>query len=191
MARGSSSSRGKSPGPAAGRGVAVVGGAAAVVPAAVVPAAAPAMSKFSIKIAAILFWMLMALAVTVDKGDKWLYFVTSGVVFVCLCCLYDLDEKDPNYNHYVLVLICIAACAFYAFDIIPYFANYKEFGKKLASTHPVLEDMYEYVKKYLDEINKEEPEAGIQTLENDTYMQFFLAQYKDFEVAQNKWFGLF
>jgi hypothetical protein len=181
----------KSPGPPAKRGGALAGG----VPAGGVPAGGasvpPAMPKFRIKDVALMFCLLMAAAVTVDQGDKWKFFVTSGVACACMRCLYDLDEKDPNYKGYVVVLVCIAAIAFWAFHIIPYFANYKEFGKKLASTHPVLEEMYGYVKTYIDDIIEQEPEAGIQPLEHETYMQFFLAQFKNFEVAQNKWFGLF
>ena len=153
------------------------------------------MSKFSIKIVAGMFWLLMAAFVTVDKGDKWQYFVTSGVACACLRCLFDLDEKDPNYKHYAFFFICIAACAFYAFDMIPYFANYKEFVKKFVSTHPVLENMYALVKKYIDEFIKDNPEAGMAPVEHDTYMQLVLAQFKSLDVAEKnaekKWFGLF
>ena len=149
------------------------------------------MPKFSIKHAAMLFIMLMIAAAMKGQGHTWVYFNTGGVVYACMRCLYDLDEKDPNYKGYVRVFVCIAAGALWVFHMFPHFANYIEFVKKFVSTHPVLEDMYEYVKKYLDEINKESPEAGVQTLEHDTYMQFVLAQVKDFEVAQNKWFGLF
>jgi hypothetical protein len=186
MTRGSDSSRGKSPGRPAKRGGAVVGDADAVV-----PAAAPAMPKFSIKVAAVIFWLLMAAAATVDQGDKWKYIVTVGVVCACLRCLYDLDEKDPNYNYYVVGLIFIAACAFWAFYMIPYFANYKEFGKKLASTHPVMETMYAIAKENIDEFIKDNPEAGMAPVEHDTYMQLVLAQFKSWEVAQNKLFSLF
>jgi hypothetical protein len=180
MARGSDSSRGKSPGRPAKRG-----GADEVV------SAATAMSKFSIKVAPGMFWLFMAAAVTVDQGDKWKYFVTSGVACACMRCLYDLDEKDPNYKGYVVVLLCISAIAFWAFYIIPYFENYKEFGKKLASTHPVMETMYKLVKENIDEFIKDNPEAGMAPVEHDTYMQLVLAQFKSWEVAENKLFGLF
>jgi hypothetical protein len=135
--------------------------------------------------------MLMADAATVDQGDKFSFLVMSGVAFACLRCLYDLDEKDPNYKGYVVVLICISAGAFWAIYIIPYFANYTEFVKKFVSTHPVLENMYAIAKEYIDEFIKNNPEAGMEPVEHETYMQLVLAQFKDFKVAENKWFGLF
>jgi hypothetical protein len=192
----------KSPGPPAKRGGAVPAGGvpaggvpAGGVPAGGVPAGGasvpPAMPKFSIKVAAGMFWLFMAAAVTVDKGDKWKFFVTSGVAFACLRCLYDLDEKDPNHKYYVVVFVCIAAGAFWVFDMFPHFANYKEFGKKLASTHPVMEEMYALVKENIDEFIKDNPEAGMAPVEHDTYMQLVLAQFKSWEVAENKLFGLF
>jgi len=211
MAKGSDSSRGKSPGPPAKRGGAVgggsvgggsvgggsvgggsvgggsVGGGSVAVGGTV----RPAMPKFSIKFQAVVFWLFMAAAATVDQGDKWKFFVTVGVAWACLRCLYDLDEEDPNYKGYVVVLIWIAAGAFWAFYMIPYFANYKEFVKKFVSTHPVLENMYALVKKYIDEFIKNNPEAGMAPVEHDTYMQLVLAQFKSWEVTENKLFGLF
>jgi len=147
------------------------------------------MSKF--KIAVGMLWLLMAAAATVNQGDKWQFWVSSGVAWACLRCLYDLDEKDPNYKHYAFFFFCIAAGAFWWFHIIPYFANYKEFGKKLASTHPVMETMYAMVKENIDEFIKDNPEAGMAPVQHDTYMQLVLAQFKSWEVAQNKLFGLF
>ena len=156
-----------------------------------VPAAAPAMPKFSVKIVAVVLWMLMAAAATVDQGDKFSFLVMFGVAWACLRCIYDLDEKDPNYKGYVVVLICISAGAFWEIYIIPYFANYVEFVKKFVSTHPVMETMYALVKEYIDEFIKNNPEAGMAPVEHDTYMQLVLAQFKDLNVPQNKWFGLF
>jgi hypothetical protein len=51
--------------------------------------------------------------------------------------------------------------------------------------------MYAMVKENIDEFIKDNPEAGMAPVEHDTYMQLVLAQFKDFEVAQKKWFGLF
>jgi len=149
------------------------------------------MPKFIIKVAAVMIWLLMAYAATVDQDDKFHFLVAFGVAWACLRCLYDLDEEDPNYEGYVVVLICIAAGAFWEIYMIPYFANYKEFVKKFVSTHPVLENMYALVKKYIDEFIKNNPEAGMAPVEHDTYMQLVLAQFKSWEVAENKWFGLF
>ncbi len=156
------------------------------------PAAAPAKPNFSIKHKAVLFIMVMAAAVMVRQGHKFVYFVTGGVVFSCIrSLLYDLDENDPNYKRYVLVLVCISAGAIWVFYMFPHFSSYVEFGKKLASTHPVMETMYAMAKENIDEFIKDNPEAGMAPVEHDTYMQLVLAQFKDFEVAQKKWFGLF
>lgn len=195
MVRGKSpSARVVVPGPAAkkpasgdGGTGAAAGGTGDAVSAAV---AGAVKAHVSYKNVAKLFWLFMACAVTMNKGEKYKFFISSSIACAAFKYLSDLDEKHPRYKSQVLGAVLVSAVAFWCFDMVPYFESDEVFLKWFVGKMPELEKVYTFAHNQLKMYSHGKPVAGVKKTVLD--VGTFHGVLMKLRIPKNtKWFGIF
>jgi len=187
-----SSVRGKSPGRAAKNTASGDGGtgAAAGGKGAVVSGAVAVKAHFSEKNVAQLVWLFMLFAVTMNKGKKILFFMSSFIACAAFKYLSDLDEKHPRYRSQVFLAFLVSLVAFCCFDMIPYFESDEVFLKWFVDNMPEMEKVWTFAHKQLKMYSHGKPVAGVKktVLDNDTFHGVLM---KLRNPKKTKLFGIF
>jgi hypothetical protein len=118
-----------------------------------------------------LVWLFMLVAVTINKGQKILFFMSSIIAFAALKYLSDLDEKHPMYKSHVFGAFLVSAVAFCCFDMVPYFESDEVFLKWFVDKMPEIEKVHTFAHKQLKMYSHGKPVAGVKktVLDNDTF----------------------
>jgi hypothetical protein len=188
-------SSGGVPGPAAkntasgaGGTGAAAGGTGAAVSGGVVVATKP---EISAKIVAMLVWLFLAFATTMNKGQKWQFFISSSVACAAFKVIYDLDEKHPSHKSLVFGVLFLSSVAFMWFDMIAYFECDEAFLKWFVGKMPELEKVYTFAHKQLKLYSNSKPAAGVKktVMDHATFVDVIMKLRN--HKSNNKWFGIF
>jgi len=137
-----------------------------------------------------LIWLLMLFLVTMNKGQKYLFFMSSIIAFAAFKYLSDLDEKHPRYKSQVLGAVLVSAVAFWCFDMVPYFESDEAFLKWLVDKMPELEKVYTFAHNLLKLYSHGKPVAGVKKTVLD--VGTFHGVLMKLRIPKNtKWFGMF
>lgn len=137
-----------------------------------------------------LMWLFMFFAVTMNKGQKILFFMSSIIAFAAFKYLSDLDEKHPRYRSHLFLAWCVSAVAFLCFDMIPYFESDEVFLKWFVDNMPEMEKVWTFAHNQLKMYSHAKPVAGVKktVLDVDTFHGVLMK----LRIPKNtKWFGIF
>ena len=124
-----------------------------------------------LKMAGLLYFIVLAVYVNAYQGRRWELFVSDGLAVGAVVAVVLLDPTQPKYKEQIFVTWMVMSFAFSWNKTVPHFAAASDLIQKLVAAAPKADALYGTCVRMFRKMNDENPLFGIpkEVMEHDNF----------------------